>query len=64
VEAYVYNILGQRVASLAESEYKTGSHYLSWDGRNHSGNPVPSGLYLCCIRTPFAVKTVKMIMMK
>ncbi|HEV2122355.1 MAG TPA: alginate lyase family protein, partial [Chloroflexota bacterium] len=42
----VYNVAGQRVAQLVSSEQGAGVHQAVWDGRDASGVPVASGLYL------------------
>jgi bacillopeptidase F len=42
----VYNLKGQVVASLAESEERArGRHELVWDGRTAAGERAPSGVY-------------------
>jgi hypothetical protein len=43
----VTNILGQSIRVLADSPFTTGHHRLHWDGKDHAGRLVPSGLYLC-----------------
>jgi alpha-mannosidase len=45
VKLTVYNILGQRIASLVDGEVGRGEHEVVWDGRNSNGSPVPSGIY-------------------
>jgi hypothetical protein len=42
----VYNILGQRVRSLAEGEYAPGIHTFVWDGADGSGKTAASGVYM------------------
>ncbi len=42
----VFNILGQRVRSLAEGQYPQGVHTFVWDGTDGTGNAVSSGVYL------------------
>ncbi len=51
VEVTVYNVGGQRIRTLARGEFAAGPHELTWDGRNHLGEPVASGIYLYRIRT-------------
>lgn len=41
----VYNVMGQQVADLGRAEFGTGSHRMSWDGRDGSGRLAPSGVY-------------------
>ena len=48
----VYNLRGQVVASLLESEERAaGRHEVTWDGRASSGRPVPSGVYFFRLET-------------
>lgn len=42
----VFNILGQHVARPVEAALDAGSHRIEWDGRDWSGVPVPSGVYI------------------
>jgi hypothetical protein len=47
VELSVYNVLGQRVATLLRGPLDAGVHEIRWDGRTSSGEPAPSGVYFC-----------------
>ncbi len=42
----VYDITGQRVARLHGGPVAAGNLRLQWDGRDHRGKPVPTGIYL------------------
>jgi hypothetical protein len=42
----VYNILGQRVTTLASGRYSSGQHSVVWDGIDASGQTVASGVYI------------------
>ena len=42
----VYNVLGQKVATLFDGKAKTGFNTVAWDGLNSSGKPVGSGIYI------------------
>ncbi|MCX6142106.1 MAG: cohesin domain-containing protein [Ignavibacteriales bacterium] len=43
----IYNILGVRVRTLLKGEtLGAGNHVMRWDGRDESGQMVPSGVYL------------------
>ncbi|HNW59225.1 MAG TPA: FlgD immunoglobulin-like domain containing protein [bacterium] len=46
VDAWVYNLLGQRVCRLAAGSLPSGANELNWDGRDEHGSPVPAGIYL------------------
>ncbi len=42
----VYNLLGQEVRTLVDGPLAAGSRSIVWDGRNHLGADVGSGLYV------------------
>ena len=46
VRLVVYNTLGQVVATLVDAYQETGVYHAAWDGRDASGVPVVSGVYL------------------
>jgi hypothetical protein len=60
----VYNLVGQRVVTLVESEKKAGTYTVTWDGRDSTGHRVPSGTYLYRLRTGEQVQTRKMLLVK
>ena len=61
----IYNVLGQRVRTLADSKiYEAGIQSEVWDGKDDHGLIVPSGTYLSRLLTPDGVFTRKMLMMK
>ena len=41
----IYNVLGQRVAELANGIHDPGFHTVMWNGTNMSGHPQASGMY-------------------
>ncbi|MFT5375344.1 MAG: glucose/arabinose dehydrogenase/predicted TIM-barrel fold metal-dependent hydrolase [Candidatus Latescibacterota bacterium] len=45
VELAIYNLAGQRVATLEDGAWGVGTHSLSWDGRDESGRALGSGVY-------------------
>mgnify|MGYP000362526966 CR=1 FL=1 len=60
----IYNLLGQRVRTLVERVKDAGSHTVVWDGRDKSGNPLPSGVYLYRLRAGELVQTKKMLLLQ
>jgi hypothetical protein len=50
VDIMIYNVLGQRVKTLADKKYSAGSYKILWDGRDEYNHPVASGIYLCRIK--------------
>jgi hypothetical protein len=51
VELAVYNLAGQKVATLVEGPREAGSYRVHWDGRDGEGRAVASGLYVYRLRT-------------
>jgi hypothetical protein len=60
----IYNVLGQRVRTLIDSRYPPGTHETTWDGRDDSGQPVSSGVYLYRLEATGLTATKKMVLMK
>lgn len=50
VEFKIYNLLGELVVTLEQSNKSPGSYRLSWDGRDAMGLPVSTGNYFYQIR--------------
>jgi flagellar hook assembly protein FlgD len=48
----IYNILGQKVRTLARGRLSSGRHDFSWDGSDDSGRRLAGGVYL--LRLQFA----------
>ncbi len=46
VSVSVVDMMGRRVADLANDVFGAGQHSVHWNGRNHDGNSVASGVYL------------------
>ena len=46
VRLEVFNLLGQRVATLVDEEQEAGLHTAAWNGTDGAGRPVAAGLYL------------------
>jgi hypothetical protein len=45
VKVAIYNIVGQKVATLAGGPYQPGRHILRWDATDRWGNRVSPGVY-------------------
>jgi hypothetical protein len=60
----IYNIRGQLVRSLVNSEYATGDHTVLWDGTDDNGRGVSSGIYFYRMTTDNYSSTRKMVLMK
>jgi len=64
VKIAVYNVLGQRVAVLADAVYSAGNHSVVWNGRNSGGGNLSSGIYFYQIQAGEFVRTQKMALLK
>ncbi len=64
VELVIYNVRGQKIATLAEGMFQGGEHAIEWDGRDKNGTPVSSGVYLCRLNASGQNTLRKMILMK
>ncbi len=64
VRLNIYNIKGQLIKSLVDSNLPSGSHTVIWNGKDESGRSVSSGVYLYRMETPSYTKTMKMMLMK
>jgi hypothetical protein len=60
----VYNIKGQLVKTLVNSDMASGAHSVIWDGTNNLGQSVPTGIYFCNLITPEYRSIHKMILTK
>ncbi|MBD3166299.1 T9SS type A sorting domain-containing protein, partial [bacterium] len=45
VQLKIYNVMGREVAKVASGLYTSGSHSVTWNGRNSQGAAVASGVY-------------------
>jgi len=62
VEIAIYNLLGQRIRTLVTGTQKAGYHYVTWNGRNGNGHPVPSGMYFYVMESG-SFRDVKKVML-
>ncbi|MCB9089155.1 MAG: T9SS type A sorting domain-containing protein [Calditrichae bacterium] len=56
VNLSVFNLLGERVATLVSESQNAGNHRVSWDGRDERGNVLASGTYI--FRLKFGQRSV------
>lgn len=68
VSLIVYNLIGQKVRTLADGFIASGSHQMIWDSRNDNGDMVGSGIYFLKIMAESGesrfVGTRKLMLMK
>jgi len=60
----VYDGLGQKVRTLVNKIQQSGTHRVFWDGRNDSGQALPTGVYLYHIHGFGFSDTKKCILLK
>ncbi len=60
----VFNVTGQKVATLYDGEITGGSYDIEWNGKDDNGNPVPSGIYIYHLRSDVFQKSHKMILVR
>ncbi len=65
VSLVVYDILGRKVVTLVNGERQSaGRHFANWDGTNHSGERVGSGVYYYRLTTETGTRTRKAVLIK
>jgi len=64
VELSVFNVLGQKVTTLAFGKMPAGNHMVTWNGTDAGGSPVASGVYFYRITAENFAATKKMMMLK
>ena len=57
-------LTGQRVAVLHQVHHSAGIHRLHWDGHDHQGRPLASGIYLYRLVTAEGVLTRKLVLLR
>ena len=60
----VYNVVGQKIATLINGNVTAGSHTRVWNGKDSAGNQVASGVYFYKLTAEKFSATEKMILMK
>ncbi len=64
VKVVIYNMLGQQIKTLVNSNLAAGTYNLIWDGTNDAGIKVNSGAYIYRITAGNFVESKKMILLK
>ncbi len=63
-ELLIYDIVGRKVRSLLRDMMKPGTYSVRWDGRDHLGNRVASGSYMCVLRSDVGSDVKKLILLR
>ncbi|MBT7596720.1 MAG: T9SS type A sorting domain-containing protein, partial [Gemmatimonadetes bacterium] len=64
VDLSLYNLAGQRVATLAVGLREAGSYSLRWDGRDDAGRDLASGMYFYRLTAGNQVETRKLLLLR
>ena len=62
VRLEVFNLLGQRVATLVDGELPAGFHAVRWDGTDGARRPVGTGVYLYRLQVGGKSETHRMVL--
>jgi M6 family metalloprotease-like protein len=64
VRIEVFNIMGQKITTLIDSDLEAGYHSVEWNGTDNSGQAVASGIYFYRLTTDNFVDSKRMILLK
>ncbi len=64
IDLAVYNLTGQKIATLAHGLREAGAYMLRWDGRHDDGRELASGVYLYRLVAGERVETRKMVLVQ
>ncbi|MDZ7338705.1 MAG: T9SS type A sorting domain-containing protein [candidate division KSB1 bacterium] len=64
VNLSVWNAAGREVAKLRGGWHAAGDYTVSWDGRDHQGRMVSSGVYFARLTAGQEVATIKMLLLR
>ena len=63
-ELAVYNLVGQKVASLMDGVRDPGQYTLRWDGRDDHGRSLASGVYFYRLQAGEQIETRKLLLLR
>jgi len=64
VKLDIYNLTGQGIVNLIDTELGSGIHEVIWNGTDASGNYLPDGIYFYTLKAGTKQMTRKLILMK
>jgi len=64
VEIKIYNLLGHEIRTLVNAKQPAGMYQVNWDGKDHRGSEVASGVYLYCMKAGNYFSFKKMTLMR
>jgi hypothetical protein len=60
----IYSSNGTLVKTLVSDNLPPNTYTAFWDGRNETGNPVATGLYICQVRNVNSISAIKIALIK
>jgi flagellar hook assembly protein FlgD len=60
----VFSTNGKKVITLIQGTRQNGAHAITWDGRDNSGNAIPSGTYIVSLKNDGSSWQNKVIYLK
>jgi hypothetical protein len=64
IELVVYNLDGQKMATLVKGLRPAGTYSVRWDGTNDGGRQLASGGYLYRVKAGQQVETRKLLLLR
>jgi hypothetical protein len=60
----IYNIIGQEIVTLVDSNQSSGLYHAIWNGKDNLGKEVGSGIYFCRLQVGNYLQTRKLLLMR
>ncbi|MBD3378590.1 T9SS type A sorting domain-containing protein [candidate division KSB1 bacterium] len=64
VSLIVYNLRGQEIKTLVKGTVTAGHHSVNWDATDHTGQKVPSGMYIYVLKVNNQMLSRRMMLVK
>ena len=64
VTVHIYNVMGELVNTLINSDQAAGKYTVTWNGKNNQNSPVSSGIYIYKVVFGNSVLSRKMLLLK
>jgi hypothetical protein len=64
VSLTIYDVRGQEIVTLQNGVKTPGNYQVQWNGMDHSGNPMSTGVYFCRLEAGSYSKTIKMLYLR
>jgi flagellar hook assembly protein FlgD len=64
VHLKIFNIMGQEIVELVNTNLLAGDFQVMWDGKNKSGQLVSSGVYFARLKSEQKIKIIKMLLIR